>query len=47
VFATSGRGLYCHPGFGMVIVFIDLTPDQREVLAGWVAELAARVEPVC
>ena len=47
VFETSGRVLYCHAGIGMGIVFVDPTPDQREVLAGWVAELAARVEPVC
>src|SRR5207245_8261207 len=29
VFETPGRVLYCHPGFGMGIVFIDSTPDQR------------------
>jgi len=45
VFETSGRVLYCHPGIGMGIVFVDSTPDQRGVLTGWVAELAAQCEP--
>jgi len=42
VFETPGRVLYCHPGFGMGIVFIDSTPDQRALLEGWLAELAAQ-----
>ncbi len=41
VFETSGRVLYCDPGIGMGIVFLDATPDQRAVLEGWLAELAA------
>jgi len=45
VFETSGRVLYCHLGIGMGIVFVDSTPDQRGVLAGWVGELAAQCEP--
>ena len=42
VFETPGRVLYCHPGFGMGIVFIDSTPDQRSLLEGWLVELAAQ-----
>ena len=45
VFETSGRVLYCDPGIGMGIVFLDATPDQRAVLEGWLPELAARREP--
>lgn len=45
VFETPGKVLYGHPGIGMGIVFLDPTPDQRSVLEGWVAELAARREP--
>jgi len=40
VFETPGRVLYCHPGFGMGIVFTDSTPDQQSLLEGWLAELS-------
>lgn len=42
VFETLARVLYCHPGFGMGIVFTDSTPDQRSLLEGWLAELATQ-----
>lgn len=45
VFESPGRVLYSHPGIGMGILFVDSTPDQRSVLEGWVAKLAARSGP--
>ena len=37
-FATRGKVIYVHEGFGMGVVFLDPTHDQLEILDDWLAE---------
>jgi hypothetical protein len=39
IFETKAKVVYCHPKFGMGLVFIDMAPEHRSVLEGWIAEL--------
>lgn len=39
-FETDARVVYNHPGLGLGIFFLNMPPDQRNVLEGWLAELA-------
>jgi hypothetical protein len=37
-FATKGKVIYVHEGFGMGVVFLDPIHDQLEILDYWLAE---------
>ena len=37
----SGKVIYIHSGFGMGVLFGDIAADQRAILDGWLAQLAA------
>ncbi len=39
---ARGKVIYSHAGFGMGVLFVDLSTSQREVLAGWLGELGVQ-----
>jgi hypothetical protein len=45
VFETQARVCSCKLGMGMGLSFGDSTPEQRLVLAGWLAEFDIQLEP--
>jgi hypothetical protein len=40
----SGTVIYTHAGFGMGVVFGELTPEQRSTLDVWLDELARKLD---
>jgi hypothetical protein len=40
----SGTVIYTHAGFGMGVLFGDLTPEQRSTLDVWLDELARKMD---
>lgn len=40
-FETWGRVVYVHEGIGMGVQFFDTSPDEANLLKGWIAELSA------
>jgi len=45
-FESWGRVKYVHESIGMGVMFFDTTPEQKEVLRVWVAELSSSTAPV-
>jgi hypothetical protein len=45
VFEAKARVAYSQQGFGMGLQFIDMTPESRTVLQGWLAEMLSRLTP--
>lgn len=45
-FETQARVVYCDPSFGMGLAFTKMTPEQRLVLEGWLAEIVTQLKPV-
>jgi hypothetical protein len=45
-FQVQSAVVYAHVGMGMGIAFTQVTPDQLEVLQGWVGQLSGEVEPL-
>jgi PilZ domain len=45
-FETWGRVKYVHESIGMGVMFFQTTPEQKEILRGWIAELSASGAPV-
>jgi len=43
VFETKAKVVYSHPGFGMGLAFIEVTPNQRAILESWLAELVIQL----
>ncbi len=46
VFETKAKVAYCDSRFGMGLAFIEMTPDQRLLLEGWIAEIISQRRPV-
>jgi hypothetical protein len=44
-FATKGKVIYVHEGFGMGVVFLDPIHDQLEILDYWLAEHLVALTP--
>jgi len=40
----SGAVIYTHAGFGMGVVFAEMTPEQRSTLEVWLDELARKLD---
>ena len=40
----SGTVIYTHAGFGMGVVFGEMTPEQRSTLDVWLDELARKLD---
>ena len=40
---TQAKVVYVHPSFGMGCAFIEMAPDQRAVLEGWLAEIVIQL----
>jgi hypothetical protein len=45
-FESWGRVRYVHESIGMGVMFFQTTPEQKEVLREWVAELSSSAAPV-
>jgi hypothetical protein len=40
---TQAKVVYVHPSFGMGCAFIEMAPEQRSVLEGWLAEIVIQL----
>jgi hypothetical protein len=45
VFETKAKVVYCDRRFGMGLAFTVMTPNQRSLLEGWLAELVTQLRP--
>jgi len=45
-FESWGRIRYVHQSIGMGVMFFQTTPEQKEVLREWIAELSSSATPV-
>jgi hypothetical protein len=45
VFETKAKVVYCDRRFGMGLAFTEMTPNQRSLLEGWLAELVTQLRP--
>jgi hypothetical protein len=43
VFESKARVVYADGRFGMGLAFVEMAPNQRSVLEGWLAELVSRL----
>ena len=39
-----GRAIYKHDGWGMGVVFDDMTAEQRSIIDAWLAELSRKTK---
>jgi PilZ domain len=46
VFETKAKVVYCDPKFGMGVAFVEMAPNQRTILEGWLAEIVTLLKPI-
>ena len=46
VFETKAKVVYCDPKFGMGVAFLEMAPNQRTILEGWLAEIVSLLKPI-
>ena len=46
IFETTAKVVYCNPGFGMGLAFVELNFEQRSLLEGWIAEIVYQLRSV-